>query len=404
MNNVPPRLSPIRVGLIGCGLIGLRHLDAWRQVHEASTIPLKITSVCDTDPARARAAADRVTEWQGSAPAVSDDPTDVFAGPVDGVDICLPVFLHERTAVDALKAGKHVLVEKPITDTIEAARRVLAAATDSGRVLALAENHRRSPAIRVARWLLTERQMIGAPVLVTMERSRFQEPTTADWHWRARKATGGGGWAVDNAAHLFDTLQYFFGPVEAVTAHARRVVDRPLRLPDGGSCVDEREDVLVAMLRFRSGVTGVFNNSSSLPGAERFHFAVQGTSGALVDDGGQLFHAPLPTAMLHRPGSEPAPVSAWTAEYLEHLDPVDRDVWFPYGLRDDFAIECAEFLRAMAGHGTIEIDGEQALRTLATSLAVYESALAGSTVLVDDVLSGRVRQFQETVPWRDGWK
>ncbi|OLT30494.1 hypothetical protein BJF79_09620 [Actinomadura sp. CNU-125] len=390
-----------RLALLGCGLIGLEHMRAWQAVAAAAPGTFEIVAVCDADPGLAQRAADHVTSWQDRHPLVFTDAEALIgSAALDGLDICLPVHLHEQAACTALAQGVHVLVEKPLAQTIPAARRMVETARAAGLVLSLAENHRRSPSIRTAHWLIQKQRALGEPQIFHAQRSRYRAPLPQQWHWRADRRLSGGGWAIDNGAHLLDVMRYLFGPVESVTALAKRMVDQPL---DGGSVnVDQREDLLAGLLNFTNGMTGIFSSTSGLPGNEYFHFSIQGTAGALVCDGGQLFHAPLPEARIRDQRGNTRQLDEYTADFLQSLSGKESDRLFPHGLRQDFPIECAEFLRAIRQGGSVEIDGLSAMETLATSLAFYESAVIRETVQVADVMAGRVHAYQASIAAPDG--
>ncbi|MEU8729348.1 Gfo/Idh/MocA family oxidoreductase [Streptomyces tendae] len=400
------RPRAVRLAVVGCGLIGREHLRAWRSVSRSGAPPFGIVAVCDADELSARQAADEVAQFSGSRPQAHLSVGDLLeAVDVDAVDICLPVHLHAPAVEAAAACGVHAMVEKPLARTIDEGRRMVDAMEAASLVLALAENHRRSLGIRTARWLLRERAIIGAPKVFHAQRSRFEPPVARATQWRAVRALGGGGWAIDNGAHLLDALTYLFGPAESVTAVARRVAERPLVTVDGEPAgIDEREDLLLGLMNFTGDVSGVLSCISSLPGDERFHFSIQGTKGSLVDSGGQLFHAPLPTAHLHTADGAVGQIVDHQKEYLAALPLAERDRLFPFGLVEDFPVECADFLRAVAWNSPVEINGRAGLRTLATSLAFYESSAAGRTVRVDDVLTGAVSAYQDAlhIPDPDG--
>jgi predicted dehydrogenase len=388
-----------RIAVVGCGLIGREHLRAWTSVRKAVGSGVEIVAVCDPLDALAESSAAEVAAWQGSKPLVFSNFDEMLACvPIDGLDVCLPVYLHRAAACAAFAHGVHVLMEKPLAATMTDAYAILEAARQSGCLLAFAENHRRALSIRIARWLIHDQGRIGVPEIVHAQRSRYQAPSEAPWHWRASRRASGGGWAIDNGAHLLDTLQYLFGPVASVSAAAKRTADRPLVREKGEDrLIDEREDFLAGMLFFDSGMTGVFSNVSGLPGDERFLFSVQGTQGAITDSGGELFHAPLPSARIRDLSGDAGQLQDYRDDYFDSLDAEERERLFPHGLSHDFAIECADFLRAIRGYSEYEIDGTAALRTLATSLAFYESAVTGKSVTVADVLSGKASAYQATI-------
>nr|WP_241779808.1 Gfo/Idh/MocA family oxidoreductase [Streptomyces natalensis] len=260
----------------------------------------------------------------------------------------------------------------------------------------MAEDHRRTAAIRTTRWLVHETGLIGTPELIQAQRVRY-EPNPTRTGWRTQRALGGGGWAIDNGAHLIDSLAYIVGPLSSVTAVAKRLHNTPVFHANGDTRIDEREDFLSALMTFESGTTGIFSCVSSLPHADDFSFALRGTTGAIVDDGGQLFHAPLPEARVHARGGNRRSLRDFHKDFLASLSPREHEKYFPFGLTHGFAIECAEFLLAIRDGAQVEIGADTALNTLATSLAFYESAIAGRTVSVTEVLNGSLSEYQKTI-------
>ncbi|MFD7027454.1 Gfo/Idh/MocA family protein [Streptomyces sp. NPDC059917] len=386
----------IKLALIGCGLIGAEHIRAWEAVARVADMPFEVIAVCDSERELAERAAREIARWQRANVTVHTRYEDLLGENLDGLDVCLPTHLHEEIVCAALAAGISVMVEKPLATTVAAGERMRQSALSAGRTLSLAENHRRTPTIRTLRWLVQEVGLLGSPEMVQAQRVRHQ-PAPPRAGWRARRASGGGGWAIDNGAHLLDALAYVLGPVRSVTATGKRIQDAEVIHSDDQIGFDEREDFLTALLVFENGTTGIFSCVSSLPGADDFCFAIRGTKGAIVDDGGQLFHAPLPGARVLLSDGRQQTLRDFHDPYMDGLSTNQRERFFPFGLQDGFAVECAEFLIAIRDGSDVEIDSDSALRTLATSLAFYESALTQTTILVSDVLDGQVSAYQESM-------
>ena len=134
----------MRLGLIGCGIIGVLRAEAIAQLPGFG-----LAAVADVDAARARAGGDRFRA------AVEADWKDlVRRNDVDAVIVSTPPTLHAPLCIEALEAGKHVLCEKPLARTPEEARPILDAAERSGRLLATGFNYRFYPAIVKAREIL----------------------------------------------------------------------------------------------------------------------------------------------------------------------------------------------------------------------------------------------------------
>ena len=126
--------SPRRIGILGCGGIGWLHANGVRQ-HPAA---LRLLAAADANPETLRKFCQDHAVPHGHA-----DYRRVIADPdIDAVIVLLPHFLHEEVCIAALRAGKHVLVEKPIARTVEEADRIIAAAQDAGKVLMVGFNQR----------------------------------------------------------------------------------------------------------------------------------------------------------------------------------------------------------------------------------------------------------------------
>jgi predicted dehydrogenase len=187
----------LRYGLIGCGEIGKLRADG---LHRSGR---RLSAVSDLDAARA------VQVAAGSA--VECDWRALIARPdVDAVIVSTPPSLHAEMTIAALRAGKHVLCEKPLARTVEECRAMTAAAAESGRFLATGFNYRFYPSVLKARELL-DAGMIGRVVQV---RSYTGYSATAHNHpWLHDAEVMGGGSLRDNGIHLLDLTCYFLGDV-----------------------------------------------------------------------------------------------------------------------------------------------------------------------------------------------
>jgi predicted dehydrogenase len=211
----------IGIGIAGMGFMGTTHLLAARRLREAEVVAL-VTA----DPRKRRgdfrhvrgnfgAGAGRVDlgglAVHSSLESMLQDPA------VDLVDICLPSYLHARSAIASLAAGKHVLVEKPIALRAADARRMLAAARRAGKLLMVAQVLKFFPefallagAIRDGRW--------GRLIALHLER-RIARPDwgTGSWFVDPEKS---GGMVVDLHIHDTDFIVHLFGKPRRVASHA----------------------------------------------------------------------------------------------------------------------------------------------------------------------------------------
>ncbi|HTP36450.1 MAG TPA: Gfo/Idh/MocA family oxidoreductase [Candidatus Acidoferrales bacterium] len=161
------------------------------------------------------------------------------------VYIATPVFLHAPQSIEALRAGRHVLCEKPMALHYEEAETMLRAADETGRTLAIAYYRRKYPKVERARQLI-EAGAIGRPV--------FAEATAHDWYnplgtpreWLADPALSGGGPLRDIGSHRIDLMNYLFGRPTRATVYSSNLVHS-----------FAVEDNATALIEYDSGVRGV---------------------------------------------------------------------------------------------------------------------------------------------------
>ncbi|OKK04936.1 dehydrogenase [Streptomyces sp. CB03234] len=217
--------------MVGYAFMGAAHSQGWRTVGRVFDLPLRpvLAAVCGRDAAAVRAAADR----HGWAAAETDWRDLVARDDVDVVDICTPGDSHAEIAIAALEAGKHVLCEKPLANTVAEAEAMVAAAERArarGRVAMVGFNYRRVPAMTYARGLIEEGRL-GAlrHVRVTYLQDWLVDPDFP-LTWRLQRAHAGSGALGDLGAHIVDLAQYLAGePLVGVSALIETFVrERPL--------------------------------------------------------------------------------------------------------------------------------------------------------------------------------
>ncbi len=152
----------LSLAIAGCGVMGRRHVLGLKKLQEIDRLRFDLVAVCDPLASSATAMADLVETQLGTRPAIYADPADLPAE-VQALDITTSPDLHARIGIQALQAGRHVQMEKPITLTIAEGRDLLAAQGD--RKLSVAENYRRDPINRLAKALI-DAGVLGRPFLV----------------------------------------------------------------------------------------------------------------------------------------------------------------------------------------------------------------------------------------------
>ncbi|NMB01826.1 MAG: Gfo/Idh/MocA family oxidoreductase [Firmicutes bacterium] len=228
----------LRMGIIGGGSIARVHLEAYAAMDNVRLLGL-------ADP-NEQILSD--VYRSGKIERVTSDYRELINEPnIDVVDICVPHHLHHKITLDALKAGKHVILEKPIALTIEEADEMIEVAEKLNRRLFVSLNQRFLPAHITAKQLLDAKK-IGKPFLAVAvcigdEFERMNDPNS----WKGTWEQGGGGVLADTGTHFVDILQYFFGPAKAVNATTKRLVV---------SAKNKADDTSTVTLEFGNGVLG----------------------------------------------------------------------------------------------------------------------------------------------------
>lgn len=377
--------DPVRLAILGCGGMAGAHLKGLEALWKAERRSFEIVATCDLDRARAETLADGAAAIQGRRPRVFERVEQMLAGSpeVEAVDIVTVHREHHPLAIACLEAGKHVIVEKPLSITLRAGKRMLDAAAKAGRLLAVAENYRRAPNQRAIRWAI-ESGRIGTPRMLFWidvgERLWY-------WGWREHKELAGGGWSLDGGVHFADLFRFFLGDVSRVSALSRAFF--PTRYRDREKCADPVavtvEDTTLALLEFANGAVGQWTSTSAAAGQGFVRRVIYGDQGSLdLRDG-------LKTR------EETRTVEELTQEYLATRSPEEQERLFPGGVTDTVATELHEFFLAVRGRGRPETDALEGYKAAAISFAVYESQAVGRPVTLDEVESLSVEAYQEEI-------
>jgi predicted dehydrogenase len=405
----------LRTAIVGAGGIAKqRHVEALADLKSRGLESMVVTAVCDTNEENARAVAAVVEEQLGAKPTIHLDYHELL-GKVDAVDLCLPHGLHHGPSIEFMEAGAHVLCEKPLGITIAASRAMAEAADRTGKVLATAVPYRRLPGQRSVRWLLNESGLIGRPLSFFHQHTRPPRPRPAvqgtvppALAWRLDRQMSGGGMVMDSGFHYCDSIRYFLGPVERIYAEARSMASgTPQALGEA------REDTVFVTFVFKSGVVGTWCWQMSAVGEDLHSIVFYGSQGSVRDTtpgGASIFHLfwrnppNLMEAGVVTKG-DGATLSLEEVErlHVESLSEEQREWLYPRGCTNGFAIEMHDFAEAVFGRRPkAEVDGWDGLASLAICEGVYESALSGQPVSVDDVAAGKVRAYQKMVDERWG--
>jgi predicted dehydrogenase len=287
----------LSVGMVGYAFMGAAHSQAWRNAPRFFDLPLgvRMSAVAGRDEAKVAAAAAQLgwdsteTSWQ--ALVERDD--------IDLVDVCTPGDTHAEIAIAALEAGKHVLCEKPLANTVEEAEAMVAAAEKAGAAgvrSMVGFTYRRVPAIGLARRLVAE----GRIGTIHHVRAQYLQDWIVDpeapLSWRLDKSKAGSGALGDIGAHIVDLTQFITGDtIATVTGRLETFVkERPLPAENhtglSGTAGTDRgpvtvDDAAAFLARFRGGALGVFEATRFANGRKNaIRIEVNGSRGSLAFD------------------------------------------------------------------------------------------------------------------------
>ena len=300
----PARKRPLGVALVGYAFMGAAHSQGWQTAPRFFDLPLdpELRVLCGRDPVRVAEAAARMG-WQESE---TDWTRLLDRSDVDLIDICTPGDSHAEMAVAALAAGKHVLCEKPLANTVAEATSMAAAArgaAEHGVRAMVGFTYRRVPALELARQLVAE----GRLGQVRHVRAQYLQDWIADplapMSWRLQKERAGSGALGDIGAHIVDLTQHITGDtISSVSGMVETFVhSRPVADPDGAQLLGGQavagngsaaatgevtvDDTATFLARFAGGAVGVFEATRFATGRKNaIRLEVNGSRGSLAFD------------------------------------------------------------------------------------------------------------------------
>ena len=408
-------MEKIPLCLIGCGGMGHRHILAYKELEDSGIGNIELMAVCDLNPEHADLGRREIERLFGRTPLVFADLDEAVAHPdIAAVDVVTDPSVHHKVAVPALQAGKHALVEKPLGITMRACRAMIAAAEESGVVLATAENLRRDPPNRLARAIL-DHGLLENPYLM-LHNSLGGNDKMYITPWRHLKDRGAIG--LDMAVHYTDIVQYYMGEFDQIYGCGRIVepvrykpdtppqklesyIERYKTFPE--SIEATGEDSVFAMYKMKSGAMVQFSYSAGGRGSGGFERSVHGRLGALYapgDRNGRPVILRLEGKELQGDDILPLLPEFQMSEITQRLFGERMVVYEMDGRAIDakhMAIEMHDFGEACLKGTQPEVDGYHGMTAVAAIYGAYESILAGRSVSMEEMLSGQVRAYQEEI-------
>lgn len=326
----------IGFAIIGCGRIAKNHFQSIQEIPEAVLV-----AGCDID----EKALENCRQQYNCL--TYDNYHALLANPdINVVNICTPSGLHARIAIDALNAGKHVIVEKPMAMSLKEADAMLAAAKANDKKLAVVHQNRFNPAIIKTRQVLEQGRFGKLTHGSAVVRWNRNDDYYRQACWRGTWEQDG-GCLMNQSIHNIDLLQWMFGPVQSVFAYT----STNLRQIQG-------EDVAVAALRFANGALGIIEASVTLyPNNLEETLNIFGATGTVVI-GGMAVNK----------------IEAWRFAGEEEAAALEEQFKEPpnvYGFGHSYII--SNMIQAIREERQPAVCGEEGRKALEIILAIYHS-------------------------------
>lgn len=340
--------SALRFGLVGLGLVGPAHARSLSELADA-----ELTVVCDICEDRVRAfAAEYGCDW-------TTDIADVLSREdVDVVNVTTPQFTHHDLVIAAAKAGKHVIVEKPIDISSERAQETIDVCHAQGVKLGVIFQSRwKKSYLRLKEAVdagQLGRLLLGDAYVKWFRPQEYYDSSA----WRGKWETEGGAALINQSSHTIDTLQWIMGPVDSLFAYFTTTPVHNI----------EADDLGVATVKFRNGALGVIEGSTALRPGLPERLEIHGEKGTVIIEGGAI--------------------KLWDVEGMDE-DEVKREAEEPVGTgaSDPMAFpiswhkaQIQDMINAIHEDREPAVNGEEGLRALRIIEAIYGSGRSGREV------------------------
>lgn len=248
----------VRVGIIGIGNMGMEHAS---NIYSGKVKNMKLCALCDFDEKKRVRAAERFPD----VPVFSDFNEMNVMGCCDAVIVATPHYSHAIIAIEALRAGLHVMVEKPVSVYARQAEALANVAVESGKVFGIMFNQRTSPCYIAAKKILDEGKLGNLKRLTWIITNLYRTQAYYDsGSWRATWRGEGGGVLINQAPHNLDLMQWLFGMPSRVRAFCNVAKYHTI----------EVEDEATIYAEYKNGATATFQVSTGeYPGTNRLEIA-----------------------------------------------------------------------------------------------------------------------------------
>lgn len=336
-------MNVYKFGIIGGGMIAHVHAKAIQKIPQAA-----VGGIYDPVPENAEAFARQYgCKVYGSLQQMLVDPE------LDVVNICTPSGTHAELAIAAARAGKHVVVEKPLAISREDARAVVRAQKEAKVKICVISQLRFSPSVQAVKQAVKQGEF-GKMILGSLSmRYHRSEEYYQKGNWRGRWSSDGGGALMNQGIHGLDLLCYICGPVVAVHAFYKTLLHDI-----------EVEDTLCAILEFENGALGTLEASTAVKPGHARRIEIGGTQGSAV-----LTEDAITEWKMETPLPDTGP--RWDMNAAN--DPAAVDV-------SGHKLQFENLLAAIEGREALLVDAAAGCKTVEVVLGIYQAARSGNTV------------------------
>jgi len=410
--------SKIPIILIGCGQMGKRHIRGIFELRRAGLIDARLVAVLDTAYEKTGEAAELAECLLGERPRrlaslAEAEKTVEF----EAADICTDPASHHSIASHLLERGVGCMVEKPLSPTVRGCRLMLEAARKGSAVLAVAENYRRDPVNRLARWLISNGRLGGWISALQLVVGGGDNLLLS--HWRHKRSEG---ILIDLCCHYTDIFLYYFGVPKKVVACSTLLREtRFERRWNSHGVVKsllkaEAEDFLNANYSYSGGrVASMYVNLAAAGEGiwRRMIYLEDGSIDVPMERTGQPVKVSRPsdqdylsllphTIFTGQRQGEPYKLTLDESDIVYDLETrllfrgllngYAMDFWEADGKL--IALELLDFLRSVQGYSQPETSGVEGTLSVAMLMAALESAYTGRELSIDEILELKVEALQ----------
>ncbi len=366
----------LRIGLIGCGLMGRTHTNGYKRIGDFFP-ELKYRPVlqvaCSRNPEKVKAFAEQwgyqffETDWKA---VVSRDD-------IDAIDICTPNDTHAQIAIAAAEAGKMILCEKPLARTLEEAYSMAESINKTGVKNTVWYNYRRIPAVTLAKQIVDS----GKLGKIFHYRANFLQdwtispelPQGGEGLWRLDENSAGSGVTGDLLAHCIDTAMWINGGIKDVSAVTETFVKQRVHQSSGQMEKVGIDDACIFHCHFENGSLGLFESTRYARGHKALYtFEINGEHASIRWDLHDL------NRLEYFDHADESIVRGWRSIHVTDRDqPYMNRWWIPgcgIGYEHSFIHQVADFFKSLETGEPCRPTFKDALETQKVCQAVLESA------------------------------